>query len=238
MPVRPELTTTASSAHRPVRRRLRFRRLLPRRSSNAQNHHISLTALGVASARETFVTGTVPFASAWTDLFQNMLASGERLRWRENGPGTGKDARVAYSSLLGRYMARAYLTVNEGVRVLVPVDTARRALRNSPYHMTAPPTREPQLEADWIGLDDRYLIVAEAKGSFDKRKSTWSGPSSIPGILRNAIQQAQRTNVFRSSSNSPLPAKRWAIASRWGNEEKRARTDASRLGSRGSPAFG
>ena len=74
-----------------------------------------------------------PFAAAWTDLFQSMIAVSQKLRWRENGPGLGRDARIAYSSLLGRYMARAYLTGNEDVRVLVPLDEAKRWLQKTPY---------------------------------------------------------------------------------------------------------
>jgi len=213
------LVPTTSAIQRTTLRRIRFRRSPPARPANGL-HYVSLPRLGVAAARETFLTAPLPFASVWTDLFQNMLAPGDELRWRESGPGTGRDARVAYSSLLGRYMARAYLTGNEGVRVLVPVDTARRALRNSRFHMDNPP-REPGLEADWIGLDDRHLIIAEAKGSSDKGTTTWSGPTSIPKVLRNAIDQTQRTNVFRSSATTPLPAKRWAVASRWGNEQNR-----------------
>ena len=211
------LMTTTSTIQRMTLRKVWFRRSPPANPTDDW-HFVSLTALGVAAARETFLTATLPFATAWTDLFRNMLAPGEHLRWRGSGPGTGRDARVAYSSLLGRYMARAYLMGNEGVRVLVPLDAARRGFRNSPYYLARPP-REPALEADWIGLDRHRLIIGEAKGSFDKGTTTWSGPSSVPRILRNAIQQAQRTNVFRSPATTPLPAKRWAIASRWGNEE-------------------
>ena len=213
------LVTTTSAIQRTTLRRVSFRRSPPARPANVL-HYVSLPALGVAAARETFLTATLPFATAWTDLFQTMLAPGDELRWRESGPGTGRDARVAYSSLLGRYMARAYLMGNEGVRFLVPVDAARRILRNSRLHMNSPP-REPAHEADWIGLDDRHLIIAEAKGSSDKGTRTWSGPTSIPKVLRNAIEQTQRTNVFRSSATTPLPAKRWAVASRWGNEQNR-----------------
>ena len=213
------LVNPASAIQPTFRRKVWFRRLPPEHLSNGW-HWVSLTALGVAAARETFLTATLPFATAWTDLFQNMLASGVQLRWRDGGPGTGRDARVAYSSLLGRYMARGYLMGNEGVRILVPVDTARRAFRDSnfPYRLAQPPD-EPGLEADWIGLDNHYLIIAEAKGSSDKGIRTWSGPHSVPKILRGAIQQAQRTNVFRSPSTTALPAKRWAVASRWGNED-------------------
>ena len=96
-------------------------------------HPVSLSELGNAAARETFTTATLPFAAAWTNLFQDMIAAGHDLRWRENGPGVGRDARIAYSSLFGRYMARAYLTANEDVRVLVPLDEAKRLLEGTPY---------------------------------------------------------------------------------------------------------
>lgn len=78
------------------------------------------------------------------------------------------------------------------------------------------------LHADWIGLDNRRrLVIVEAKGSFDSGTGTWRGPNSIPKVLRNAMQQAQRTKVFRNSAGGPLPAKRWAVASRWANESPR-----------------
>ena len=113
---------------------------------------------------------------------------------------------------------RAPLTVHEGVRVLVPLDEAKRALRRTAYCIRKhPPGRG--LEADWIALDDRgRLVVAETKGSFDKAVRTWSGPDYRPDVLQNAIDQAGRTAVFRDSKSTPLPAKRWAVASRWANE--------------------
>ena len=115
-------------------------------------------------------------------------------------------------------MARAYLTAHEGVRVLVPLDEAKRALRGTAYCIRKhPPGRG--LEADWLGLDDRgRLVIAEAKGSFDKGVRTWSGAHYRPDVLQTAIDQAGRTAVFRNSASTPLPAKRWAVASRWGNE--------------------
>lgn len=180
---------------------------------------ISLSELGNAAARETFTTATLPFAAAWTNLFENMIAAGHDLRWRANGPGVGRDARIAYSSLFGRYMARAYLTGTEDVRVLVPLDEAKRSLGGTPYSIEKHPPGYG-LEADWIGVDGRRrLVIAEAKGSFNRGVRTWLGPNHLPDVLRTALGQAQRTAVFRTSVSSPLPAKRWAVASRWANEE-------------------
>ena len=181
-------------------------------------HPVSLSELGNAAARETFTTATLPFAAAWTDLFQSMITAGQDLRWLENGPGVGRDARIAYSGLLGRYMARAYLAGHEDVRVLVPLDEAKRLLDGTPYSIEKCPPGHG-LEADWIGLDGhRRLVIAEAKGSFDKGVRTWSGPDHLPDVLHTALGQAQRTAVFAKSLAGELPAKRWAIASRWANE--------------------
>ena len=145
------------------------------------------------------------------------MAASSELRWYGNGPGYGRDARIAYSSLLGRYFARAYLTMYEGVRALIPLDVARQRFRGTPYVIQKdPPSRG--LEADWIGLDRYGLVIAEAKGSFSEGFRPWHGPTSWPAILRTALEQAERTVVFKRSTWQKLPAKRWAIASRWGTE--------------------
>ena len=156
-------------------------------------------------------------AAIWTDLFQSMITPDPKLQWRGDGPGIGRDARIAYSSLLGRYIARAYLTEHEGVRVLVPLDVAKRQLQGTDYRIGKNP-RGKGLEADWIGIDGSGLMIVEAKGTFDKGKKTWHKPGFQPQILGPAIAQAKRTAVFVRSSGRELPAKRWAIASRWGTE--------------------
>ena len=184
-------------------------------------HYVHLAKLGQAAARETFVTISPHMASIWTDLFESMLVPGRDLRWVERGPGVGRDARIAYSSLLGRYMARAYLTSHEGVRVLVPLERAKRKFEGTRFSIVKdPPGRG--LEADWIGLDSRGLVIAEAKGTYDVGRKSWRGPSSRPAILQTAVGQAGRTAVYARSlwSRRELPAKRWAIASRWGTARK------------------
>ena len=180
---------------------------------------LTLSVIGNAAARETFITATPHMAAIWTDLFVSMLAPGPELRWSGDGPGIGRDARIAYSSLLGRYMARAYLTEHEGVRVLVPLDVAKRRLQETPYVIKKDPSSSRGLEADWIGFDDSGLVIVEAKGTFDKGVKRWRDPNSRPQILQTAIHQAARTAVFVRSPRRKLPAKRWAVASRWGTEE-------------------
>ena len=180
---------------------------------------IGLSAVGHAAARETLVTTTAPLEAMWVGLFEELLKPGTELVWLGNGPGIGRDLRIAYSSLLGRYLARAYLTEYEGVRVLVSLDEAARCLKNAGYSIK----RDPQYrghQADWIGYDDDGLVIVEAKGTFEKVVGRWRGPMSTPRILDSAINQARNTVVYRGSQ--ALPAKRWAVASRWGTERNRA----------------
>ena len=171
-------------------------------------------------------------AAMWTDLFYSLVArESSWLVWRGNGPGIGRDARIAYSSLLGRYMARAYLTDCEQLRVLVPLDVARRCFQESNppggyvIEKRRPPREESTSEkwsyrgreADWIGLDDfGGLVIVEAKGTFDNGKRTWCDPNGLPQALETAKNQVLRT-VLRCAGEE-LPATRWAIASRWGTE--------------------
>ena len=178
---------------------------------------LTLSAIGNAAARETLATATPHMATIWTDLFQSIVSSGPELRWVGDGPGIGRDARIAYSSLLGRYMARAYLTEQGSVRLLVPLDVMKRELQETSYEIAKDP-RSRGLEADWIGLDDSGLVIVEAKGTFDKGVRTWRGPSASPRILQTAIKQAERTAVFQRHTGRKLPATRWAIASRWGTD--------------------
>ncbi|MGR3321399.1 MAG: hypothetical protein ACU0DK_05670 [Pseudooceanicola sp.] len=180
--------------------------------------NIDLPALGHAAARETFMTATPHMASIWTDLFQSILAPGLQLCWREDGPGIGRDAKSAYSSLLGRYMARAYLTAFEGVRVLVPLDIAKRWFEGTSFEIRKDPSGNG-LEADWIGLDGNGLVIVEAKGSHNNALAAWANPTGSPTVLESAIGQVERTAVFRRTPNRKLPSKRWAIASRWGTEQ-------------------
>lgn len=165
-----------------------------------------LSAIGNAAARETLVTAP-HMAAIWTGLFNSLLAPNcSSLCWRDDGPGIGRDARSAYSGLLGRYMARAYLIEHEGVDLLVPLDKAKRFLEKTGYFIKK---KNPDVyEADWIGWDDSGPVIVEAKGSY----------CGCLGSLQSAGNQAKNTAVF--CSYQELPAKRWAIASRWGTEKK------------------
>ena len=213
------MATTASKLN-PVRETWLRRFSAADPTGCGQWHGHSLYAFGNAAARETLVSGTPHMSAIWTSLFADMLCPGVELRWVDDGPGVGRDARIAYSSLLGRYVARAYLTANEGVRVLVPLDVAKRRLRHTRYSIDKVPSGSRGLQADWIGLDSRgRLVIAEAKGSFDRGMQTWQGPSR-PQLLKTARDQAART-VVHFGGRRRLRARRWALVSRWGTADNK-----------------
>lgn len=180
-------------------------------------HDVPLLAVGIAAARETLLTATPHMASIWTDLLASFLLERESwLLWRDDGLGIGRDARIAYSSLLGRYLARAYLTEEQGVQMLVPLDVAQRSLKRTRFAITKRSSRG--LQADWIGLDVHGLVIVEAKGSFDSRIGAWRGPNALPPTVETAINQAGRTILIDRDTGQRLRATRWAVASRWGTE--------------------
>ena len=191
----------------------------PHFTAHGSWYDLSLSEIGNAAARETLATATHHFAAIWVNLFEKMLVPRESLlRWLGKGPGVGRDARIAYSGLIGRYVARAYLTGEEGVRVLIALDEAKSLFERTPYSIKKNPPGKG-LEADWIGLDDRGLVIVEAKGCSDKGVRTWHGQHSTPRVLNAAIGQAERTAVFKDQCTNPLPVRRWAVASRWANED-------------------
>jgi len=180
-------------------------------------YKFALSTLGNAAARETFVCATPHMAGIWTDLFASLVSSGPDLRWQGSGPGIGRDAKAAYSGLLGRFMARAYLTDFEGVRALVPLDVAKRRLQGSNYEITKV-SGDSGLEADWVGIDATGLVIVEAKGTYDRAIKRWRNAGPPPDVVETGKAQASRTAVYRLRPRAKLPARRWAVASRWATE--------------------
>ena len=156
-------------------------------------------------------------AAMWTDLLDSLLAPPPepKLRWAGKGPGIGRDARIAYSGLLGRFVARAHLVRDLGVAVLVPPDVAKKALESRGFSIRTNPA-DPGYRADWIGYDHRGLVIAEAKGNYSGTIPHQG--VHPPSLLRPAIRQAMRTEVWKSAE---IPARRIAIATRWATQQHR-----------------
>ena len=183
-----------------------------------KKHNLMLSSIAHAAAMETLLIDTPHMAAIWTDLFKSLLVCSPEFRWRENGPGIGTDARVAYSGLLGRYLARGYLMMHEGVEILIPMNIAKEGFKGTEYRITKDPPGKGHL-ADWIGIADRKIVIAEAKGTHDEGKRPWL--DGHPSQLVTAIEQADRTQFFHEKSRTYRPAMRWAVVSRWATEDNK-----------------
>ncbi len=120
--------------------------------------------------------------------------------------GRAREVKVALSGLLGRFVARAYLTRHHGYTFYghlssstVVLDGGRRAqvIKNAPGDLP-----------DWVVWKPpgRGLAIAEAKGSHDRQ-----GPQSA---LNRAWAQAQRVDLVTGGRKPPM--KQFAITTRWG----------------------
>ena len=176
-------------------------------------YHLPLSAISLAAARETLVTDTDLMATLWTGMFNRMLTKSDELQWRGRGPGIGSDAYKAYSGLLGRYVARAYLTMQEGVRALIPVDEANRDWLKPTFSVGQ---TEKGNKADWIGLGrHNRFVIAEAKATHYGSNKQWQ--FGEPYGFDKAMDQAKRTVVYCKSKK--MPAQRWVVASQWASEK-------------------
>ena len=164
---------------------------------------LSVQEIEDAALREILQTPGAGFAS-WT-ILDRLLAPGSPFMFVEP-LGQSREVKIALSGLYGRFVARAYLEryfglsvfshVVEGAVVLngqLPIQIERKFGGDLP---------------DWIACSASLsdLTVAEAKGCHDK-----PGPAYA---LARAWEQANRIDVF--VAGHPTPAKRIAVATRWG----------------------
>ena len=164
---------------------------------------LSVQEIEDAALREILQTPGVALAS-WA-ILDRLLTPGPRFVFLEP-LGQAREVKVALSGLFGRFVARAYLERYFGLSVFshvvpgavvldgrLPIRIERRFRGDLP---------------DWVTCSASLcaLTVAEAKGCHDK-----AGPA-YP--LARAWEQANRIDVFVGGQR--MPAKRIAIATRWG----------------------
>lgn len=127
--------------------------------------------------------------------------------FRFKGPiGQAREVKVAVSGLLGRFVARAYLTRYFGLSVYCHLGDRRISL-NPTVHAYVDRTAPGDLP-DWVACTAQLdkVTVAEAKGCHDV-----NGPAQA---LKRAWNQVQRVDV--RIETKIMPVKRIAVATRWG----------------------
>jgi hypothetical protein len=122
--------------------------------------------------------------------------------------GQAREVKVALSGLLGRFVARAYLTRHHGYTIYGHLSSSPVVLHGGQHAQVVRNARGDL--PDWVVWHpgNRGLAIAEAKGSHDPH-----GPFQS---LERAWTQAQRVDLLIAGHSPPL--KRFAVATRWGVE--------------------
>lgn len=206
-------------------RKVNLRRQGPSGPRTSSVLDVDLTHVALAAAKETLLTGIN--VTPWVNLFDELLSPGAtHLIWRNNGPGNGRELRRAYSNILGRFFARAYLETYEGVLHLVPIEGNRMTLCHDRFHVRRRPGDRGDMP-DWIGWTSAGFVIAEAKGSHEKpnwKTKVWPAPieRALTQVARAEIIDSYRARHRRTlrirRRDLRVPFKGWAVASRWATE--------------------
>ena len=95
-----------------------------------------------------------------------MGAEQNDLVWKGSGPSKGRELKRAFSNILGRYFARAYLETHEGVSELLSIEGKIMSICNDRFRVRRVPAMKGNMP-DWIGWTSNGFVIAEAKGSHD-----------------------------------------------------------------------
>jgi hypothetical protein len=154
-------------------------------------------------------------------LFEELLVpGGDKLIWKGNGPGRGKEMRRAFSGLFGRFFARAYLARYHDFAWFTPIDGEPTNISKR-MRVARLPGKGMEL-LDWVcGSASSRIAVAEAKGTSQPSNGTGAG---LPGPIKTA--DGQLKGVVVEKLRKVAGKERWtavrtkgcAVMSRWGVE--------------------
>ncbi len=177
---------------------------------------IRIEDLALAGAMETL--GTDYLQAAWLRLFTDALADHPNnwLIWRRNGLGVGRELRRGFSALMGRFMARAWLTSRAGCSDFMPLTDDVTTHLGVTVKRKVAGIDLP----DWIcaGPSDK-VVLAEAKGSWATSRNAprgWGDQDSGP--IAKALRQLENVEVIDKDAETDVSLKTWAVASRWSSE--------------------
>jgi hypothetical protein len=167
---------------------------------------LAITEIEDAGIREVLQTPGAALGS-WALLDALLASTGAGTPFVFREPlGQAREVKVALSGLFGRFVARAYLERYHHLSVFCHL---RRGAVTLDGRRRIEITRRAKGDLpDWVASSSTLmdLTVAEAKGCHDR-----AGPTEA---LTRAVAQAARVDV--SVRGHTVPAKRIAIATRWG----------------------
>jgi len=148
---------------------------------------VSLVAFGE-------ILQTAPRTNPFAGVFDELLASGQKLVWKGEGPGRGVEMRRAFSGIFGRFFARAYLQRYHGFTWFAPI-SGDPTYFSRRWRATRGPGERVDLP-DWLCAGPGRLAIAEAKGSHQKNNATHGGH---PGPIRTAEKQIQGVRLQKKN---------------------------------------
>ena len=192
----------------------------PKKPSITKSSQLSLSLLELARAHFIEVGLTGGPVATFVSMFDAFITSDSMLTWKGNGPGAGRELRRSYSNIHGRTFARAYLEKCEGVKFLLPIEGKRFCF--APHAVIRLRDGEDGDMPDWIGVNAKRFVVAEAKGTYENRNweyALWAGKRSLPQCLQRGQGQVARVQIDLNRNRLfDIKFKGWTVASRWATE--------------------
>ena len=172
---------------------------------------VSMWWPALAAADETMQGGAM--APAWFRLFRAHLSRLESSELRWGGDlGESAELRRAYSSLYGRYFARAVLASRLGFTDFVSL---RRNVTTLPGGVTVTRIAKGDIP-DWIAWDprSRSYVLGEAKGNLtgNPEQYLYDEPNCI------AAGKSQFARVSVTSGGRRISTRNWVAANLWSTD--------------------
>lgn len=176
---------------------------------------IDTGALAVSATRE--LSQTSPVLMGLGPAIHDLLAPGAaEWRWRDSGPGVGREVRRAISGLFGRFIARWYLETHHGVGAFVPIDRDTFAFHLGAFGIWFRVNRRPGETSDlpdWVWAAPPAAPGTPATGGFLEAKGTYYR-NQLRRSLDGARTQLRQLTVEHGAAPTgpwvPLQTKGWA----------------------------
>jgi hypothetical protein len=181
---------------------------------------IDTSDLAVSATRE--LSQTSPVLMGLGAAIRDLLVPGDtEWRWRDTGPGVGREVRRSISGLFGRFIARWYLETHHGAGAFVPID--RDTFTFHVPSMTAwfRVKRRPGTAADlpdWVWAAPPAAPGAPPTGGFLEAKGTYYRNQLLRSLAGAQTQLSQLTIEHGTAPAGPwitLQTKGWAVATGW-----------------------
>ncbi len=181
---------------------------------------IDMPSLAISATRE--LSQTSPVLMGLGPVIHDLLAPGSsEWRWRDSGPGVGREVRRAMSGLFGRFIARWYLETHHRAGAFVPIDRDTFAFHVPSTGYSFRVNRRPGETSDlpdWVWAAPPSAPIGQPDGGFLEAKGTYYRNQLLRSLGGAHTQLRQLTIEYRAAptgSWTPLQTKGWAVATGW-----------------------